>query len=179
MARSSYQYGTSPRKIEPEFTPNKKKNPNSKNKPKKITKSKKVIKQEIEQKNEELKQKKKMYHRNIAIVVIVFLILLAVSYRNSLITEKFNELQNKKSELASIEKTNGQLEVNIEGSLNLNNVEKSAQEKLGMQKLQNDQKVYVALPKEDYTEAATKEVKEEKETTWFQDLLNTIGSLFK
>ena len=178
MARN-YQYGTSPRKIEPDYIPNKKKAPKVKNKPQKIVKNKKVIKHEIDQKNEELKQKKKMYHRNIAIVLIVFLVLLAVSYRNSLITEKFNELQNKKSELASIEKTNGQLEVNIEGSLNLNNVEKSAQEKLGMQKLQNDQKVYVSLPKEDYTEPAVKEVKEEKETTWFQDLLNTLGSLFK
>ena len=104
----------------------------------------------------------------------MFLVLLAISYRNSLITEKFNEIQDKKEELAAIEKTNGQLEVNIEGSLNLNNIEKSAEKKLGMQKLQNNKKVYVTLPKNDYTEATTDEITEEEDSTWIQKLIENI-----
>ena len=169
MARMNYEYGTSPRKIEPDFFPERKKTKKQKNQ-----KNKKSNKKEIEQKKEELKQKKRMYHKNILIIVAVFLILLAVSYRNSLITERFNQIQKKKAELAFIEKTNGQLQVSIEGSLNLNNVEKSAQEKLGMKKLQNEQKVYVSLPKQDYTEGATKEVTQNENTNWFQSLLNSI-----
>ena len=159
MARYDYQYETSPRKIEPEFEPRN---------------SKKLTKKELEQKQKELKHKKRMYHKNIAIIMGVFLVLLAVSYRNSLITERFNQIQNQKNELAAIQKANGQLEVSIEGSLNLNNVEKAAKEKLGMQKLQNSQKVYVSLPKQDYTEAVAQEITEEEETNWFMQLINSI-----
>ena len=49
-----------------------------------------------------------MYHKNIVMILAVFLVLLAISYRNSLITEKFNEIQKKKTELSMIEKANGQ-----------------------------------------------------------------------
>ena len=168
MARTDYQYETSPRKIEPEYSPKKSKN---KNKQQKKNQNKQ---KSIEQRNKELKHKKRMYHKNIVIILGIFLVFLAVSYRNSLITEKFNEIQKKKNELSSIEKINGQTEVSIESSLNLNNVETAAKENLGMQKLQNDQKVYVTLPKEDYTEAATKEISDEKESNWFENLINRI-----
>lgn len=163
MARNNYEYETSPRKVEPDFNNNRKK----KSKGKKITKS------EIEEKKKELKQQKRKHHKNIGIILGIFLILLAISYRNSLITEKFSEIQAKRNELASIEKSNGQMLVSIEGSLNLNNIEKSAKEKLGMQKLQNEQKVYVTLPKQDYTES-TKEITERTETNWFEDIINSI-----
>ena len=43
-----------------------------------------------------------------------------------------------------IQKENEQLKVNIENSLNLNNVEKIAKEKLGMQKLTNKKTLYVS-----------------------------------
>ena len=170
MASDNYQYETSPKKILPEYNHKKEKQKETN----KNNKSKKINKKEIEQKNKELKQQKRMHHKNIVIILGIFLVFLAVSYRNSLINEKFNEIQKKKSELAFVEKTNGQLEVGIEGSLNLNNVEKSAKDKLGMQKLQNEQKVYVALPKQDYTESATKEITEEKESNWIKDFINSI-----
>ena len=47
------------------------------------------------------------------------------------------EKENLKKELSSIEKENEQLKVGIEKSLNLNKVEQSAKEMLGMQKLDN------------------------------------------
>ena len=98
--------------------------------------------------------------------------MLTISYRNSLITEKFNKIQNKKQELSAIQKTNGQTEVSIESSLNLKNLENSAKDKLGMQKLDSDQKVYVELPKKDYTESATPEVEEEKKPNWIQSIIS-------
>lgn len=166
MSRNMYQYGTSPRKIEPEYTPKRKKT-KQKNEKKQL--------QELEEKKQKknaLKQEKRKHHKNIAVIVGIFLMLLTISYRNSLITEKFNEIQNKKTQLAAIEKTNGQTEVNIESNLNLKNVQKSAEKKLGMQKLENDQKVYITLPKKDYTESATEEVKEETDTNWFKELIS-------
>ena len=69
---------------------------------------------------------------------------------------------------------NEQLKVNIENSLNLNNVEKIAKEKLGMQKLTNRQTLYVSLPKRDYVEAATEEVKKEEDKNWFQKIVDSL-----
>ena len=164
MASNMYQYGTSPRKIQPEYKPKKKNN----------RKKAKLKRKKVQ--NEDLKQIKKKHNKNIVVIMGIFLVLLTISYRNSLITEKFNQIQSKKQELSAIEKTNGQTEVSIESSLNLKNLEKSAKKKLGMQRLENDQKVYVALPKKDYTESATEEVKEEKNTNFIQDI---ISKLFK
>ena len=166
MAGSAYQYGTSPRKIQPEYSPKKRK---GKKTTKKTTKMKK---QEQQKKNEKMKQEKIKHYKNIAVIIGLFLVLLTVSYRNSLITERFNQIQNKKQELSSIQKSNGQTEVSIESSLNLKNLENSAKDKLGMQKLENDQKVYVELPKKDYTESATPEVEEEKKPSWIQSIIS-------
>ncbi len=174
MARTSYQYETSPRKILPDYSPNYNPNYNPKKQPNKKKKTGRISKEEERQRQLELKKEKRKHHKNIVLIVGIFLIFLAVSYRNSLITEKFNEIQNKKDELAAIEKTNGQLEASIEGSLNLNNIEEAAEEQLGMQKLQNDQKVYVMLPKNDYTEASSEEIIEDTEINWFQNLINTL-----
>lgn len=163
MARS-YQYGTSPRKIEPNYKPRKKT----------IQKEKIVKANEEQQKINKLKEEKRRHHKNIAMIVSMFLILLAVSYRNSLITERFNEIQDKKDELAAIEKTNGQLEVSIESSLNLGNVEKEAKKSLKMNKLSDKQKIYVTLPKKDYIESTTESVKIEENLNWLEGLINKI-----
>ena len=100
--------------------------------------------------------------------------LLTISYRNSQINEKFTEVQTLKKELSSLEKENEQLEVTIQNSLNLNNIEKQAKEKLGMQKLTNKQTVYVTLPKRDYVEPATEEVVKQDEKNWFQQFVDKI-----
>lgn len=165
MAGRVYQYGTSPRKIQPEYNPNRK-----------VTKKKKTkqIKEQEEQRKKKIKLEKRRHHKNIAVIMGIFLVLLTISYRNSLITERFNEIQDKKQELSAIEKTNGQTEVSIESSLNLKNLEKSAKKKLGMQKLENDQKVYVTLPKKDYTESATPEVETESNSNWLKELIEKI-----
>ena len=161
MARN-YQYETSPRKLEPDYSPRKKK----------VTKNtQRKVEYEKERQNS-LKMEKRRHHKNIAMIVGMFLVLLVVSYRSSLITERFNEIQDKKRELAAIEKTNGQLEVSIESSLNLSNVEKEAKKKLGMEKLDNSNKVYITLPKKDYTESSVESVKTEENLSWFEKLIN-------
>ena len=163
-ALRNYQYETSPRKIEPEYSPNRSRRNNNglKNDNRRNVSSK----QNIQKKNQT---------RNIALIAIMFFMVLVVSYRNSLINEEFKDIQNKKAELASIQKVNEQLEVSIESSLNLENIEKEAMEKLNLQKLDNSQKVYINLPKKDYTETATDEIEiEEEGTNIFKKIISQI-----
>lgn len=162
MGRYDYEYGTNPRKIKPEYKPDKRN-------------IKKQIKRNEEQRKEALKLEKKEHNQNVVLIMIIFAILLGVSYRSSLINERFNEIQTAKNKLSAIEKTNDQLEVSIESSLNLNNIEQAAREQLGMQKLDNSQKVYVTLDKKDYVEIAEDEVKIEKEEPkWYEKIINKI-----
>ena len=123
-----------------------------------------------------MKLEKKKHNKNVAFIIAIFLILLAVSYRSSLINEKFSAIQKDKATLSALQKTNDQLEVSIESSLNLKNVEEVAKEKLGMQKLENEQKVYVNLDKKDYIETSTEDIKISKSenTNWFMNIINKI-----
>ena len=164
MARSRYEYSTSHRKLQPEYNPRKRAKKNN------LKVVKELPRQEVKMTKEQIKRRK-----NIALIVVaIFVILLTVSYRNSQINEKFSQVQKLKKELSSIQKENEQLKVNIENSLNLNNVEKIAKEKLGMQKLTNRQTLYVSLPKRDYVEAATEEVKKEEDKNWFQKIVDSL-----
>lgn len=167
MAYNRYQYETSPRKLQPEYEPERKKYP------KKSTarKVKKVAKQSQKPK---VKGKIKKQMKMMAYVGIGFVILLAISYRNSQINESFAKIKTLKSDLAVVQKENEQLEVNIENNLNLKSVEQSAKELLGMQKLDNKQTVYINLPKEDYVEPATEEIVKDEDTSLFQKIINLI-----
>lgn len=98
----------------------------------------------------------------------------AISYRNSVINEKFAKNKELKANLATLQKENQQLEVSIESSLNLKAVEQSAKEMLGMQKLENAQTIYVNLPKQDHIEPASEEIIEEDNTSFIQKVINFI-----
>lgn len=170
MARynaNRYQYETSPRKLQPEYTPIKKKYP------KKSTVSKKTI--------DAQKQQKAVQSKNIKIMLylgIIFAILFAVSYRNALVAQRYNELKNLKVQLSKIEKENEQLEVNIESKTNLSAIEKKAEEELGMKKLDDSQTVYVSLDRKDYIESAAESVKLEEELNWFEKIIDKIKDTF-
>ena len=166
MARTRYEYTTSPRKLEPDYKTSRK---TKKHKPKL-----KVV-EDLPREEIKLSKAQKEKHRKLTLVVaVIFLTLLAISYRNSQINEKFNNVQELKTELSSIEKENEQLKVNIENGLNYNNIEKLAKEKLGMQKLTSKQTVYVNLPKKDYIEPASEEVVVEKDKNWFEQIWEKI-----
>ena len=157
-----YQYETSPRKLEPEYGRQKKNQ--------KIKVVKDLPKQEIK-----ISKEQKMRHRKATLLVLaIFAVLLTISYRNTQINEKFNEMQTLKTELASLQKENEQLQVTIENSLNLSNIEKQAKEKLGMQKLTNKQTVYVSLPKKDYIESATEKVEISDNKNWFEKFVDKL-----
>ena len=157
-----YQYETSPRKLQPEYEPAKRK---QYKKPSTVKKEKQV---------EKPKTKMTSKGKTVLYIAIAFAVLFGIGYRNSLITERFSKKEQLKTTLSSMQKENDQLKVNIESSLNLNYVEQMAKEKLGMQKLDNKQKVYISLPKKDYIEAATEEVIIEETQSFLQKIWRGI-----
>jgi len=163
-----YEYETSPRKLEPYYAPKKKIN--------KVP-PKKQVNKKAEQ--EKLKKEREMKIKIVIYLIIGFAIFFGISYRNAQIDENFDKVQTLKSELESIEKENAQLEVAIESSLNLTNLEQQARNILGMKKLTNKQTEYITLPKTDYIEAASEQVVIEEEPGMLEKIGNFISQIFK
>ena len=166
MAQARYQYETSPRKLEPDYT----------RKPKQRPKRKqlKVVEDMPRQQIKISKDQRKRQLRTTVTVVGLFLLLLTISCRNSQIDKQFNQIQNQKKQLAALQKDNEQLKVSIENSINISNIEKVAKEELGMQKLTSKQTVYVTLPKKDYVETESEKVVKTETKTWWQNLADKI-----
>ena len=165
-----YQYETSPRKLEPEYSPVTKKYPKKSVTPRNRNKTKNISKASIIRRKDQFKL--------IAAVLIVFSAVLTMSYRNSQIDESFSKTEELKEKYMAIEKENDQMKVDIENSLNYNNVEQQAKELLGMQKLSNKQTVYVNLPKKDYIQPATETVVIEKNDGFINTVINKFQSIF-
>ena len=95
MPKNSYQYGTSPRKYEPDYITIRKKDTTIEPKKvnnKKITKTKKIEKTKKQQ-NTKTKNVKEGKHRALQVVIVlaIFGMLLTVSYREIAIMEMFNQ----------------------------------------------------------------------------------------
>ena len=115
MARLGYQYETSPRKLEPTYNPKRKENI-------------RVVEQRKQRVKVSSSEKKKQV-RTTCTIVAIFALLLTISYRNSQINEKFNNVQTLKRELSTLQKENEQLKVSIANGLNNNYIEQQAKEK--------------------------------------------------
>lgn len=162
MPRASYQYGTSPRKYEPEYAPRTtRKTTTNKSNAKKVPK-KSEAKQRIEKQKAKKAQEKKRKTMQVIVVIAIFGMLLALSYREITIMEMFDQKKDLENQLATIQKENGQVEKSIreeESKLNWNEIKKTASEQLGMQ---IKTATPVDLEKTDNVETTTKLIKEEK-----------------
>ena len=165
-SQMKYQYETSPRKLKPEYETRENND---------VQKKKSTLKQ----KNNKSQKQAKLELKTIMYIIIGFAILFAISYRNSLITASFNQKEDLKKQLSTLQKENAQTEINIQTSLNLTNIEQSASKMLGMKKLDDSQKVYVSLPKKDYVETASEQVVVTEEKNWIEKLLENIANLIK
>ncbi len=164
MARNRYEYETSPRKLEPDVQ-----------RRRQIQKKRLKVIEDLPRQDVRISKEQQKRQTQLTLIVIgIFILLLTISYRNSQINEKFNQMQTLKRELSSLQKENQQLKVSIENSLNLNTIEKLAKEKLGMQKLTNKQTVYISLPKRDYVESASEEIIVKKQKNWFEQFVDKI-----
>ncbi len=89
--------------------------------------------------------------RNIVLTALVaFAVCMGIVVQYSLVNASFMEKKKLEGQLAEILKQNEQLEVKIEGATNMKTISEEAKEQLGMQKVDNQQKVYVDLDKSDY-----------------------------
>ncbi len=167
---NKYQYETSPRKLEPDYSIKKKRKVYNPTAPERKKVEKTNIKQAVMRKRDRAKI--------VVALVTVFVAVFTVSYRNSQIDESFAKNEELKKSYLAVEKENEQIKVDIENSLNYNNVEQQAKELLGMQKLSNKQTVYVNLPKKDYIQPATETVVIEKEEGFFAKIINKIKGVF-
>ena len=168
MARSRYEYETSPRKLQPDVQ-----------KKKKVQKRNLHVVKDLPRQNTVISKEQRKRQTKLTLVVIgIFILLLTISYRNSQINESFSELKDAQQQLALLQKENEQLEVSIEKSLNLNDLEQIAREQLGMQKATSSQTKYISLPKKDYVEGATEEIKIEQETSVIQKIIDYIMNIF-
>ena len=149
-----YQYETSPRKVWPEYGPNRNKNKKSK-KTNNVKRKNNIKTQTNNKKSNKSIKKVNPKVKAIKYLAVGFIILFAISYRNSVINESFKQKEN------------------------LKNVEQAAKEKLGMQKPANSQKVYINLPKKDYIQPATEEVRLDEDVSWFQKIINGFTKSIK
>ena len=156
-----YQYETSPKKLQPEYVPTKKAKKKTNVKPQNTKKPSK-------------QQKNKYNYKPVVYIGLAFVMLFTISYRYSLINEEYNSKENIKSKVSAVQKENEQLKVSIENSLNLSSIEKAAQDKLGMQKLTNDQKIYISLPKKDYVQSSTDNTATTTEKSWLEKIIEKI-----
>lgn len=167
MPRASYQYGTSPRKYEPEYTSRKKttKTTAKKTGTKKVQKSpnvKKSAEKKIEKQKVPKAQEKKNKLAQVVVVLAAFGMLLTLSYREIAIMEMFNQKKDLENQLAVIEKENGQVEKSIkevESTLDWNSIQQKATNELGMQKKAGTP---VDLNKSDNVETSSKFIQEEE-----------------
>jgi len=174
MPRASYQYGTSPRKYEPEYTPR-----TTSRKTTKQTTNKKDVKKapkkseakkRIEQQRAQKAKQRKSRTLQVVVVLAIFGMLLALSYREITIMEMFNQKKNLENQLSTIQKENGQIEKSIreeESKLNWNEIKQTASEQLGMQ---IKTAVPVNLEKADNVETKNTFIKEE-ETNFVEQII--------
>ena len=162
MARTSYQYETSPRKYEPEYTT------------RKITKKQapKVSKKEIEKRLEKERAKKaeerKKKAKQIFAVAFVFVMLLSLSYREIQIMEMFDQKKEQEDKLALIQKENGQIKKEEESKLEWNTIKQRATEELGMEVKTG---IPINLERTDNVETENKYIKED-ETSWLEKIVS-------
>lgn len=175
MAARDYQYETSPRKLEPEYEPRKKKASKATSKKKNSNNKKQNSKQVQKQKAKEIRKAKVLVALNCLMILAA---LFAIIWRNSLITQTFAQIQILKSDISELQKENDQLEISIQNNLNLSSIEQEAKEKLGMQKLTSKQTIYLNLPKKDYVEPSSEVIVMEENKGIWKTITNFFDKLF-
>lgn len=179
-----YQYDTNPKKLKPEYTkkePTKKKTTQTK---KQTTNKKEPVKKKSTKKSKKEEQKAKKLltlKTKFSIFIkcaLLFAIIFFILFRNAQINESFSKIQSLKTSITTIQKENDQIEINIQNSMNSNNLEQKAKDLLGMQKLTNKQIVYISIPKKDYVEYNAEEIIIEEEKGFFESIIDKFLSLF-
>ncbi|MCR4434569.1 MAG: cell division protein FtsL [Clostridiales bacterium] len=126
------------------------------------------IKYDVYEENKVLKEKKKHRTNNraklrtVCAILIVFAACFTIIYRYAAITELNYKVVKQNKIYESIKDENTRLRVEISKETDLNKIRAVAESKLGMQRPDKYQIVYMNVAKNDYTEAASAEPKGKK-----------------
>lgn len=152
-----YEYGTSPKKYDLEYS----------TKPKARTKSK------VNKKEKKVVRKKTALNRYVSVLLgTILLFSFLISFRSSKIEERNVQIQSEKKQIERLKNENAELNMDLQKTLSLTNIEKQAKEKLGMQKLKSSQIRYVKLDKQDYIEPVSITRVEDKQESFFRKIIN-------
>jgi len=142
------------------------------------------LKYDVYEQNKVLKEKKRQKRnakakiKAVCLLLCIFGACFLVIYRYALITEMNYKLDKSIKSYNSIRDENAQLRVEIDRATDLNRIKEIAQQKLGMQRPDKYQIVYVNVPKNDYTEVVTEVKKEERPAgNVFAILFDKVGKL--
>lgn len=117
------------------------------------------IKYDVYEENKVLKEKKKNRTNNkgklkgLGLILIFFAVGLAVIFRYAVITELNYKVVKEQKAYEALRDENTRLKVEISKETNLDKIRTAAENRLGMQRPDKYQIVYVKVPKNDYTEA--------------------------
>jgi cell division protein FtsL len=108
-------------------------------------------------------------------ILIVFILFFGVMYRYALITELNYKINKTNISYNEIKNENARTKVEVEKQMDLQKIKETAEKKLGMQKPDKFQVVYVNVPKSDYTVVADN-VKEDSgvKNNLFLGILNKV-----
>ncbi|MCX7710933.1 MAG: cell division protein FtsL [Clostridia bacterium] len=114
-------------------------------------------------------------------ILVVFAMCLAVMYRYAMITEMNYNVYKQSKVYNDLRNENSNIKVQIEKQLDLNNIREIAEKKLGMQKPDKHQRIYVKVPKYDYTKVADnyRNGKSEATDNMFGLLVDKVGQFSK
>jgi cell division protein FtsL len=138
----------------------------------------------VYEENTVLKAKRKQRSNNkakakmVLYIMTVFAMCFVVMLRYTQITELNYKIERKNKEFHSLRNDNSRLKVAIEKEMDLNKVRELAQQKLGMQKPDKYQVVYIKVLKNDFTKVAGEGKGLNKtETGALVAVMNEVGKL--
>ncbi len=112
--------------------------------------------------------KKKKNLSMVAFILTGFMMAMVVTYRFNIISEKNLEAQNLKDELSNVEASLLISQIDVEQSTDLNEIEAYAKQKLGMQKPDKNQTIYID------TTNTTSTVEVDESTNFISSLIESI-----
>lgn len=136
----------------------------------------------VYEENKVLKAKKtqksynKLKMKAIRSLFVIFIFAGILVFRYALITELNYKIDSKTKEYNTVRDLNTRLNVNIESKMNLNKIRERAEARLGMQKPDKYQIVYVNVPKKDFSVKADSD-KENNDSGIISSLMDKVGKI--
>lgn len=132
-------------------------------KPQEKTKPRKAV----EEPKAKVKVSSKSKIKLVISIIAIFSMFMVITYRYNIINEKNLEVQGLKKELKRVSAEVSLAQIELEQQLNLDSIENYAKQKLGMQKPEKNQIIYVDTRQNEY-------VNQSEETTSFWDKIKQM-----